>query len=133
MLNVEVIGNNKRKRCGRVFRFKNFAEPGYPVVFGGPFRENVNALLQHANLESDLSMPMWSFELEVHHHPPLHILLFVIEEAVEAVLNRHCKHCQYVGNVHVWLGKLYMTYFFFYENLKKLYIIQIRNYQETNI
>ncbi|XP_027913349.1 PHD finger protein MALE STERILITY 1 [Vigna unguiculata] len=97
MLNVDVNGNNKRKRCGRVFRFKNFAEPGYPVMFGGPFRENVNSLLEYANLETHLSMPMWSFQLEVHHHPPLHILLFVIEEPTQALLNRHCKHCQYVG------------------------------------
>ncbi|XP_061355431.1 PHD finger protein MALE STERILITY 1 [Gastrolobium bilobum] len=99
MLNVDVIGNKKRKRCGRVFRFKNFGEPGYPVMFSGPFRDNVNALLEYANLESDLSigMPVWTFQLEVHHHPPLHILLFVIEEPMEAALNRHCKHCQYVG------------------------------------
>ncbi|XP_027362876.1 PHD finger protein MALE STERILITY 1 [Abrus precatorius] len=99
MLKVDVIGNKKRKRCGRVFRFKNFGEPGYPVMFSGPFRENVNALLEYANSESNLSigMPIWSFQLEVHHHPPLHILLFVIEEPTEAALNRHCKHCQYVG------------------------------------
>ncbi|KAJ1423638.1 Zinc finger, PHD-type [Sesbania bispinosa] len=100
MLNVDVIGNKKRKRCGRVFRFKNFGEPGYPVMCtAGPFRENVNALLEYANLESNLSMGMsiWSFQLEVHHHPPLHILLFVIEEPIEAALNRHCKHCQYIG------------------------------------
>ncbi|XP_014519751.1 PHD finger protein MALE STERILITY 1 [Vigna radiata var. radiata] len=108
MLNVDVNGNNKRKRCGRVFRFKNFAEPGYPVMFGGPFRENVNALLQYANLESDLSMPMWSFQLEVHQQPPLHVLLFVIEEATEAVVNRHCKHCQYVGwGKHLICNKKY--------------------------
>ncbi|KRH74860.1 hypothetical protein GLYMA_01G047400v4 [Glycine max] len=44
-----------------------------------------------------MEMPMWSFQHEVHHHPPLHILLFVIEEPIEAALNRHCKHCQYVG------------------------------------
>lgn len=103
MLNVEVIGNKKRKRCGRIFRFKNFGEPGYPVMFTGPsFRENVSALLEFANLESSLSMgvSIWSFQLEVHHHPPLHIFLFVIEEPIEAALNRHCKHCQYVGNVN---------------------------------
>ncbi|XLR65457.1 hypothetical protein S83_016129 [Arachis hypogaea] len=102
MLNVDVIGNKKRKRCGRVFRFKNFGEPGYPVMFTGPFRENVNALLEYANSESNLGMgmPMWSFQLEVHHHPPLHIFLFVIEEPIEASLNRHCKHCQYVGWGH---------------------------------
>jgi len=75
-------------------------------MFGGPFRENVNSLLEYANLETHLSMPMWSFQLEVHHHPPLHILLFVIEEPTQALLNRHCKHCQYVGNVHPWLGTL---------------------------
>lgn len=105
MLNVDVIGNKKRKRCGRVFRFKNFGEPGYPVMFSGPFRENVIALLEYANLESNLGMgmPMWSFQLEVHHHPPLHILLFVIEEPIEASPNRHCKHCQYVGNVNIYL------------------------------
>lgn len=100
MLNVDVIGNKKRKRCGKVFRFKNFGEPGYPVEFTGPFRENVNALLEFANLESKLGfgMPMWSFQLEVHRHPPSHIFLLVIEEATEASMNRHCKHCQYVGN-----------------------------------
>ena len=101
MLNVDVVGNKKRKRCGRVFRFKNFGESGYPVEFIGPFRENVNALLKFANMETnlELEMPIWSFQLEVHHHPPFHIFLFVIEESIETALNRHCKHCQFVGNV----------------------------------
>jgi len=69
---------------------------------GTSFRENVNGLLEYANLESNLKMgmPMWSFQLELHHHPPLYILLFVIEESIEAELNRHCNHCQYVGNVY---------------------------------
>ncbi|XP_019454984.1 PREDICTED: PHD finger protein MALE STERILITY 1 [Lupinus angustifolius] len=99
MLNVDIVSNKKRKRCGRIFRFKNFGEDGYPVMFTGAFRENVNALLEYANLESNvgIGMPMWSFQLEVHHQPPLHILMFVIEEPIEASLNRHCKHCQYVG------------------------------------
>ncbi|XP_028754978.1 PHD finger protein MALE STERILITY 1-like [Neltuma alba] len=100
LLDVEVMGNKKRKRCGRVFRFKNFGEPGYPVEFRGPFRENVNALLEFANSESKylgFGMPIWSFQLEVHRHPPSHIFLFVIEEATETSMNRHCKHCQYVG------------------------------------
>jgi len=106
MLNVDVVGNKRRKRCGRVFRFKNFGEQGYPVMFKGvSFRENVNALLEYANLESNLKMgmPMWSFQLELHHHPPLYILLFVIEESIEAALNRHCNHCQYVGNVCIMI------------------------------
>lgn len=98
MLKVDVVGNKKRKRCGKVFRFKNFGKPGYPVMFNGPFRENVNVQIW-SNLS--MEMPMWSFQHEVHHHPPLHILLFVIEEPIEAALNRHCKHCQYVGNVNI--------------------------------
>ncbi|CAL5188750.1 unnamed protein product [Lathyrus oleraceus] len=100
MLNVAVVGNKRRKRCGRVFRFKNFGEQGYPVMFNGSsFRENVNALLEYASLENNVNigMPMWSFQLELHHHPPLHVLLFVIEESIEAAINRHCNHCQYVG------------------------------------
>ncbi|KAF7840521.1 PHD finger protein MALE STERILITY 1 [Senna tora] len=98
MLNVDVIGNKKRKRCGRVFRFKNFGEPGYPVEFKGPFRENVNALLEFAKLETKLGfgMPIWSFQLELHRHPPSHVFLFVIEEAIEASPNPHCNQCQYV-------------------------------------
>ncbi|KAK4259138.1 hypothetical protein QN277_005504 [Acacia crassicarpa] len=101
LLDVEVMGNKRRRRCGRVFRFKNFAEAGYPVEFKGPFRENVNALLEFANCESKylgFGMPIWSFQLEVHRHPPSHVFLFVIEEAItDTSLNGHCKHCQYVG------------------------------------
>ncbi|KAJ7982486.1 PHD finger protein family [Quillaja saponaria] len=98
MLHLDIIGSKKRKRlCGRVFRFKNFGEPGYPVEFSGSFRENVKELLGFGHMEGTLykGMPIWSFQLEVHRHPPLHILLFVIEEPIEASPNPHCKHCQY--------------------------------------
>ncbi|KAI4357393.1 hypothetical protein L6164_001344 [Bauhinia variegata] len=99
MLNVDVLGNKKRKRCVRVFKFKNFGDPGYPVEFNGPFRENVNALLEFANLEANLGLGMtiWSFQLEVHRHPPFHVLFFVIEEPIESSLTPHCKNCQYIG------------------------------------
>lgn len=115
LLDVDVMGNKKRKRCGRVFKFKNFGESGYPVEFKGPFRENVNALLEFANYESKylgFGMPIWSFQLEVHRHPPSHVFLFVIEETVtDTSLNRHCKHCQYVGMLVKLLHSLINDYF----------------------
>ena len=99
MSHLDLIGQKKRKRGLRVFRFKSFGEPGYPIEFVGPFRENVKALLEFGHLESNsyCEMPSWSFQLELHRHPPFHILLLIIEEPVEASLNRHCKHCQYIG------------------------------------
>lgn len=96
MSHLDLIGSKKRKRGERVFRFKSFGEPGYPVEFTGSFRENVKALVEFGHLESNSS---WSFQLEFHRHHPVQILLFVVEEPVEASLNRHCNHCQYVGNV----------------------------------
>ncbi|XP_034683429.1 PHD finger protein MALE STERILITY 1 isoform X2 [Vitis riparia] len=45
-------------------------------------------------------MLCWSFQLELHRHPPAHILLFVVEEPIEASTHRHCNHCKYVGWGH---------------------------------
>ncbi|XVE57886.1 hypothetical protein DITRI_Ditri04bG0126200 [Diplodiscus trichospermus] len=93
----------KRRRGGEnVFKFKSFGENGCPVEFDGSFRENVKALLEYGHLENNLcnGMLSWSFQLEVHRHPPFHILLFVVEEPIEASINLHCKHCQYVGWGH---------------------------------
>ncbi|XVF51487.1 hypothetical protein PTKIN_Ptkin04bG0189100 [Pterospermum kingtungense] len=91
----------KRKRRGeKVFKFKSFGDNGCPVEFDGSFRENVEALVEYGHLENNPcnGMLSWSFQLEVHRHPPLHILFFVVEEPVEASINLHyCKHCQYVG------------------------------------
>lgn len=104
MSHLDLIGSKKRKRGERVFIFKSFGEPGYPVESVGPFRENVKALLEFGHLESSScgEMPSWSFLLELHRHPPVQILLFVIEEPVEAsLINPHCKHCQYAGNVSI--------------------------------
>ncbi|GLT78232.1 hypothetical protein SLA2020_497720 [Shorea laevis] len=94
----------KRGRSERVFKFKNFGENGYPVEMNrhGSFRQNVKVLLEYGNQEMHLcnGMLIWSFQLEVNRHPPLHVLLFVVEEPIESSLNLHCKHCQYVGWGH---------------------------------
>ncbi|GMN60500.1 hypothetical protein TIFTF001_029583 [Ficus carica] len=102
MSHLDLTHCKKRKRGERVFRFKSFGEQGYPVEFVGPFRDNVKALLEFGHLESNLhdGMPCWSFQLEVHRHPPIHILLFVVEESIDTSVNRHCKQCQYIGWGH---------------------------------
>ncbi|CAI0459285.1 unnamed protein product [Linum tenue] len=104
----------KRKRSGggggeRVFRFKSFGQKGYPIEFDGSFRENVEALVEVGNAESVLCsningvgtmMRSWSFQLEVNRHPPSHLFLFVLEELIEKLVDRHCKYCQYTGWGH---------------------------------
>ncbi|KAL7163235.1 hypothetical protein ACSBR2_039351 [Camellia fascicularis] len=102
MSHLDLFGSKKRKRGERVFKFKTFGEQGYPVDWGGTFWQNVESLLEFGNLESDLccGMASWSFQLEVHRHPPVHVLLFVVEEPVEVSLHRQCNHCQFVGWGH---------------------------------
>ncbi|KAF3432045.1 hypothetical protein FNV43_RR26784 [Rhamnella rubrinervis] len=110
MSNLDASDFKKRKRYSgdcRVFRFKNFGENGHPVEFtNASLRENLKALLEFGHLETKLcckGMPCWSFQLEVHRHPPLHILLFVVEQHIDddaSQLNRHCKQCHYVGWGH---------------------------------
>lgn len=107
---AEVIGRKRRRGgggCGgdRVFRFKSFGENGYPAEFVGRFRENVTALLLgFGRLESgecDGGLRCWSFRLQVQRQPPFYVVLFVVEEPVEAATaaTRHCKQCQYVGKL----------------------------------
>lgn len=104
---LDLGGCRKRRRGGeRVFKFKTFGENGCPVEFDGSFRDNVKALVEYGHLEINLcsnGVFSWSFQLEIHRHPPLHVVLFIVEEQIQASssssINLHCKHCQYVGEV----------------------------------
>ncbi|XP_047307344.1 PHD finger protein MALE STERILITY 1 [Impatiens glandulifera] len=111
MSHLDLGGCKKRKRGERVFKFKSFGGQGSPVEWTGSFWENVKALLEFGHLERDLccgGMSCWSFQLEVHRHPPLSVLLFVVEEPVEESLHRHCKYCRYVGwGQHMICNKKY--------------------------
>ncbi|XP_071715538.1 PHD finger protein MALE STERILITY 1 [Rutidosis leptorrhynchoides] len=110
MLSLDPSGCKKRKRVDSVFKFKAFGEQGYPIESCVTFRENVKALLEYGNVEMVFmnGMTVWSFQLEVHRHPPSHVLLFVVEESVEASPNRHCKHCIYIGwGEHLICNKKY--------------------------
>ncbi|KAI8538591.1 hypothetical protein RHMOL_Rhmol09G0116100 [Rhododendron molle] len=107
MSHLDLSSCKKRRRGERVFKFKTFGEKGHPVDWdgGGVFVENVKALLEFGNVESGLrsgsgGVAGWSFPLEVYRHPPVHVMLFVVEESLEVLLDRHCKHCQYVGWGH---------------------------------
>ncbi|PNT15750.2 hypothetical protein POPTR_010G101300v4 [Populus trichocarpa] len=96
---LDLISSKKRKREERVFRFKIFGENGYPVEFDGSFQQNIKKLLELGHFQRNICsrMPSWSFKLEVIRQPSFHILLFVVEEPIEASLEHHCKHCQYLG------------------------------------
>ncbi|CAN8252555.1 unnamed protein product [Cochlearia groenlandica] len=90
----------KRKRGeSRVFRLKTFGETGHPVDMNElSFRDNLRKLLEFGHYENSGLMGSWSFQLEVHRHPnPLYVLLFVVEEPIEASLSLRCNQCQYVG------------------------------------
>ncbi|KAI3865397.1 hypothetical protein MKX03_021628 [Papaver bracteatum] len=89
----------KRKRIERIFRFRTFCEPGHPIEFNGPFRDNIRKLVEFARVESRLSegMNSWSFQLELNRHPAMCISLFIIEEPIEKSASRHCHYCRYVG------------------------------------
>ncbi|XP_023734537.1 PHD finger protein MALE STERILITY 1 [Lactuca sativa] len=144
MSSLDPSGCKKRKRVERVFKFKAFGEQGYPIESCGTFRDNVKALLEYGNVEMAFvnGMTFWSFQLEVHRHPPSHVLLFVVEESVEASLNRHCKHCIYVGwGDHMICNKKYhflvpskdtMTAFLSYEGNHSNIVMGKLNFVELN-
>nr|GMD21808.1 PHD finger protein MALE STERILITY 1 [Ipomoea batatas] len=97
---LDLTGCKKRKRSERVYKFKTFGEHGCPAGFDSHnFEENVRTFLEYAKPENGLcgAMPSWSFQLEVHRHPPSYVFLFVVEEPIELSLNPKCKHCQYIG------------------------------------
>ncbi|KAI3734155.1 hypothetical protein L6452_13618 [Arctium lappa] len=145
MSSLDPSGCKKRKRVERVFKFKAFGEQGYPIESCGTFRDNVKALLEYGNVEMAFvnGMTFWSFQLEVHRHPPSHILLFVVEESAEASsLNRHCKHCIYVGwGDHMICNKKYhflvpskdtMAAFLSYEENHSSIVMGKLNFVELN-
>ncbi|KAJ4974318.1 hypothetical protein NE237_007492 [Protea cynaroides] len=98
MTQVNLSGFKKRKRGGRAFGFKAFCKPGYPVDFNGLFHQNINTLLELGSPETNLcsGMQSWSFQLELHRQPSVHISLFIIEEPTEASSHSHCNHCVYI-------------------------------------
>ncbi|CAI9096894.1 OLC1v1033140C1 [Oldenlandia corymbosa var. corymbosa] len=109
---LDLSGMKKRKRGERVFKLKAFGENGYPVEFiqGGSFEQNVRALLEFGQMEIGLCdpLPCWSFQLEVHRHPLLHVFLLVVEEPIHLSFSRCCKHCQYIGwGEHLICNKKY--------------------------
>ncbi|WVZ65144.1 hypothetical protein U9M48_014556 [Paspalum notatum var. saurae] len=97
------LGNPRRRKRGEMlFRFESFCQPGYPAPLagGGAFRDNVRALLGLAHLEAGGAQgetKCWSFQLELHRHPPTVVRLFVVEEDVAASPQRQCHLCRHIG------------------------------------
>ena len=98
---ISLGSSRRRKRGEMLFRFESFCQPGYPAALpgGGAFRENVGALLGLAHLEAGAQgeTRCWSFQLELHRHPPTVVRLFVVEEEVAASPQRQCQLCRHVG------------------------------------
>ncbi|XP_057782507.1 PHD finger protein MALE STERILITY 1-like [Salvia miltiorrhiza] len=93
MSQLDLSGFRKRKRGEKVFKFKVFGARGYPAGSNGSFHDNVRALLEFGQLETN-TMSSWSFQLEARRHP---LLLFVVEEPA---LDFSCRHCRYIGWGH---------------------------------
>ncbi|CAM0951629.1 unnamed protein product [Alopecurus aequalis] len=94
------LGSSRRRKRGEVlFRFDSFCQPGYPAQLAGAFRDNVRTLLGLAHLEAGVQgeTRCWSFQLELHRHPPTFVRLFVVEEEVAASSHRQCHLCRVVG------------------------------------
>ena len=94
------LGSSRRRKRGEVlFRFDSFCQPGYPAQLAGAFRDNVRTLLGLAHLEAGVQgeTRCWSFQLELHRHPPTVVRLFVVEEEVAASPHRQCHLCRIVG------------------------------------
>ncbi|GJR20434.1 hypothetical protein Tco_0968961 [Tanacetum coccineum] len=74
MSSLDPSGCKKRKRVERVFKFKAFGEQGYPIESCGPFRAHCDGSSRYGNLEMVVRerKEFWSFQLEVHRHPPSH-------------------------------------------------------------
>ncbi|PAN12699.1 hypothetical protein PAHAL_2G285000 [Panicum hallii] len=98
---ISLGSSRRRKRGEMLFRFESFCQPGYPASLpgGGAFRDNVRALLGLAHLEAGAQgeTRCWSFQLELHRHPPTVVRLFVVEEEVGASPQRQCHLCRHVG------------------------------------
>jgi hypothetical protein len=101
------LGNSRRRKRGEtLFPFESFCQPGYPTARGGAFRDNVRALLGLAHLEAGAQggTRCWSFQLELHRHPPTVVRLFVVEEEVTASPHRQCHLCRHIGRLSLSIG-----------------------------
>ncbi|KAL5201104.1 hypothetical protein ABZP36_035458 [Zizania latifolia] len=98
---VSLGSSRRRKRGEMLFRFEAFCQPGYPAQFAaaGGFRDNVRTLLGFAHLEAGVhgETKCWSFQLELHRHPPTVVRLFVVEEEVAASPQRQCHLCRHIA------------------------------------
>uniref|UniRef100_J3MXZ6 Zinc finger PHD-type domain-containing protein n=1 Tax=Oryza brachyantha TaxID=4533 RepID=J3MXZ6_ORYBR len=98
---ISLGSSRRRKRGEMVFRFEAFCQPGYPAQFAGAggFRDDVRTLLGFAHLEAGVhgETKCWSFQLELHRHPPTVVRLFVVEEEVAASPHPQCHLCRHIG------------------------------------
>ncbi len=91
----------KRKRGERLFSFHNFADPGFPADYDGPFRDNVRAFLEEC-AESEVSVDGlhgWYVALEDDSIQGALVNLLVFAEGVQDSLHPYCDQCRCIGKL----------------------------------
>lgn len=89
----------KRKRGERLFSFHNFADPGFPADYDGPFRDNVRTFLEEC-AESEVTvdgLPGWCVALEDDSKQSARVDLLVFVEGVQDTIHPYCDQCRCIG------------------------------------
>lgn len=90
----------KRKRGERLFSFHNFADPGFPADYDGPFRDNVRAFLEEC-AETEVTvdgLPGWCVALEDDSIQGARVNLLIFVEGVQDSLHPYCDQCRCIGS-----------------------------------
>ncbi|XP_058109014.1 PHD finger protein MALE MEIOCYTE DEATH 1 [Magnolia sinica] len=97
----------KRKRQIKAYAFHAFADPGCPVDYSGPFRDNIRSFLRECAEIEDYNvegMPTWC-TLLVNEGSGVVVPLYFIEENVKHSRRPFCDFCRCVGWRHHFVSK----------------------------
>ncbi|OVA04079.1 zinc finger protein [Macleaya cordata] len=98
---------NKRKRNPKRYGFHTFGDPGCPITFTGPFRDNIRVFLQECGEIEDFNvqgMPTWC-TLLVNEKNGVVVPLYTIEESIKHSLRPFCDYCRCIGWSHHFVSK----------------------------
>ncbi|XP_042503063.1 PHD finger protein MALE MEIOCYTE DEATH 1 [Macadamia integrifolia] len=97
----------KRVRKPKIYGFHTFADPGCPIHFSGPFRDNIRVFVQECGEIEQYQvegMPTWCTML-VNENNGVALPLFTVEESVKYSRRPFCDHCRCAGWSHHFVSK----------------------------
>ncbi|KAJ4962060.1 hypothetical protein NE237_021970 [Protea cynaroides] len=97
----------KRERKPKIYAFHTFGDPGCPLDFLGPFRDNIRLFLNECGeIEAYQvqGMPIWCTML-VNENNGVALPLFTVEESVKYSIRPFCDHCRCAGWSHHFVSK----------------------------